>query len=123
MANNRIDGNLIISGNLQVDGSRLPALARAEIAQDNFAVYGVPFSLLRVWDAFQTPIGTAGNDDLGLSTGGTYGTDAPYVTGGNMRILGATTRRARFVFTLPAEYVAGESVRISAYAGMITSVA
>lgn len=123
MANNRIDGNLIISGNLQVDGSRLPALARAEIAQDNFAAYGVPFSLLRVWDAFQTPIGTAGNDDLGLSTGGTYGTDAPYVTGGNMRILGATTRRARFVFTLPPEYVAGESVRISAHAGMITSVA
>jgi hypothetical protein len=123
MANNRIDGNLIISGNLQVDGSRLPALARSELAQDNFAAYGVPFSLLRIWDAFQTPISTATSDDLGLSTGGTFGTNAPYITAGDLKAAGATTRRARFVFTLPAEYVAGESVRISAHAGMITSVA
>lgn len=123
MANNRIDGNLIISGNLQVDGSRLPALARSELAQDNFAAYGVPFSLLRIHDAFQTPISTAASDDLGMSTGGTFGTNAPYITAGDLKATGATTRRARFVFTLPAEYVAGESVRISAHAGMITSVA
>lgn len=123
MANNRIDGNLIISGNLQVDGSRLPALNRSELAQDNFAAYGVPFGELRIWDAFQTPISTAASDDLGFSTGGTYGTNAPYISAGDLKAAGSTTRRARFIFTLPAEYVAGESVRISAYAGMVTSVA
>ena len=74
MATNRIDGNLQVSGNLQVDGQILPAQSRSFLAQDNFANYGIPFSNLRIWDAFQTPIGTAAADDLGLSTGGTYGT-------------------------------------------------
>jgi hypothetical protein len=123
MATNRIDGNLQVSGNLQVDGQILPAQSRSFLAQDNFANYGIPFSNLRIWDAFQTPIGTAAADDLGLSTGGTYGTNAPYISAGDLKNAGATTRRARFMFTLPPEYVAAESVRISAIAGMITSVA
>lgn len=123
MATNRIDGNLQISGNLQVDGQLLPAQSRSFLAQDNFAVYGIPFSLLRIWDAFQTPLSTAANDDLGLSTGGTWGTNAPYISAGDLKNAGATTRYARFLFTLPPEYVAGESVRIAAHAGMVTTAA
>ncbi len=123
MATNRFDGNVQISGNIQVDGQILPAQSRSFLAQDNFAIYGIDFAALRVHDAFSTLIATAASDDLGISTGGTHGTEAPYITAGNVRTLGSTTRRARFLFTLPPEYVAAESVRISAHAGMVTSVA
>lgn len=123
MASSRIDGDLLVSGRVQADSGFFPALARSGLAQDNFAVYGIDFAALRVWDAFSTLIATAASDDLGISTGGTWGTHAPYITAGDVKTLGATTRRARFLFTLPAEYVSAESVRISAWAGMTTTVA
>lgn len=122
MATTRFPDSVQITGNLQVDGS-INSRPRSELIQDNFAVFGIPFSLLRIHDAFQTPISTAASDDLGLSTGGTFGTNNPYISGGDLKTLGATTRRARFTFTLPPEYVAGESVRIVANAGMVTTAA
>lgn len=123
MATVRFPEDVTISGNLQVDGSILPGITRATLIQTDFAEYGVPFATLHIWDAMQTAISTAGNDDLGLSTGGTFGTDAPYISAGDLKAAGATTRRARFLFTLPPEYVAGQSVRIVATAGMVTTVA
>lgn len=123
MALSRIDGSVQISGNLQVDGNILPLRPRSEIAQTDFAAYGIPVAQLRIHDAFATPISAAASDDLGISTGGTFGTDAPYITAGDLKAAGATTRRARFLFTLPAEYVSAESVRISAFAGMVTTAA
>ena len=122
MATTRFPDSVQIAGNLQVDGT-IASRPRSELIQDNFAEYGVPMNQLRVFDAFATPIGSAASDDLGLSTGGTYGTDSPYITAGDMKAAGSTTRRARFLFTLPPEYVAGESVRIIAHAGMITTAA
>jgi len=118
----RFAESVSISGNLQVDGS-LNSRPRSELIQDNFAIYGIPFSNLRIWDAFQTGISTAASDDLGLSTGGTWGTNNPYISAGDLKAAGATTRRTRFLFTLPPEYVDGESVRIVATAGMVTTVA
>lgn len=123
MATVRFPEDVSIAGNLQLDGSLLPGLPRASLIQTDFAEYGIAFPNLRIWDAMQNHISTAGTDDLGLSTGGTFGTDSQYVTGGDMKMLGATTRRARLLFTLPPEYVAGQSVRIVATAGMITTVA
>lgn len=123
MSTVRFPEDVSIAGNLQLDGSLLPGVPRASLIQTDFAEYGIGFANLRVWDAMQTAIGTAANDDLGLSTGGTFGTDSQYITGGDMKTLGATTRRARFLFTLPPEYVAGQSVRIVATAGMVTTVA
>lgn len=123
MAAVRFPDDVQVSGNLQVDGLILPGITRAQLIQDNFVEYGIDFSALRVHDAFGTLIGTAGTDDLGVSSGGTYGTNAPYIDGGDQKALGATTRRARFLFTLPPEYVTGQSVRIVAHAGMITTVA
>ena len=123
MASVRFPDDVQVAGNLQVDGLILPGVTRAQLVQDNFVEYGVDFSRLRVHDAFATPIGTAATDDLGISTGGTFGADAPYISGGDQKALGATTRYARFLFTLPPEYVAGQSVRIVANAGMVTTVA
>lgn len=123
MASTRIPTDVSIDGNLTVTGSILPVRPRTDLLQEDFAPFGVPITSLRVWDAFQTPIGTAGSDDLGLSTGGTYGVSAPYVSAGDLKAAGATTRYARFLFALPHTYVGAQSVRISAAAGMITTVA
>lgn len=123
MATSRIDGDLNVSGNVTVGGSVLPGITRANMIQEDFAAYPVRFTDLRVWDAYQTAIGTAGSDDLGLSTGGTWGINAPYISAGDLKAAGATTRRARFLYTLPPEYVAGQSIRISAFSGMITTAA
>jgi len=122
MASTRFPDSVQITGNLQVDGN-INARPRSELIQDNFAVYGIPMSILRVHDAFGTGIGTAASDDLGLSTGGTFGTNNPYISAGDLKAAGATTRRARFTFTLPPEYVSAESVRIVATAGMVTTAA
>ena len=117
----RIPNNVDIQGDLTVRGT-LPTIQRSGLQQENFASYSVDLVNLRVWDAFQTALGTAASDDLGVATG-TFGTGLPYVSTGDLKAAGATTRRARFVFQLPAEYVAGESVRITANAGMVTTVA
>jgi len=123
MSSVRFPEDVSIAGNLQLDGSLLPGIARSSLIQNDFAEYGIPFPRLRIHDAMQTPLSTAASDDLGLSTGGTFGSDSHYLTAGDCKALGATTRRARFLFTLPPEYVAGQSVRIAAIAGMLTTVA
>lgn len=124
MANpTRFPGDIVVAGDIQRSGSILPGISRSELVQDNFAEFGIDLPSLRIWDAFQTPIGTAASDDLGLSTGGTFGTSAPYISAGDLKAAGATTRRARFLFTLPPNYVTGESIRIIAAAGMVTTVA
>jgi hypothetical protein len=123
MAATRFPDDVNVAGNLQVDGSILPGITRATLIQDNFVEYGIPFSALRVHDAFASLIATAGTDDLGISSGGTFGTAAPYITADDLKAAGATTRYARFLFTLPGEYVAAQSVRIIAQAGMVTTAA
>jgi hypothetical protein len=117
----RLPANIDIQGNLTVRGTKTTS-ARSELVQDNEAEYPIWPQLWRVWDAFQTLLGTAGSDDLGIATG-TFATATPYVTGGDMKALGATTRYARALVQLPAEYVAGETVIIAADAGMLTTVA
>ncbi len=122
MASVRFPEDVEIGGNLRVGGALLPARARAEMQQDNEAQIPIPFGALRVWDAFATVIGAAGSDDLGLSSGGTWGTNAPYITAGDVKNTSGT-RYARFLYTLPPEYVSGETVRIVAHAGMVTTAA
>lgn len=100
----------------------MPLRPRGELVQEDFAIYGIDFSRLRIHDAFATPLSAAGSDDLGISSGGTFGTDAPYVTSGDVKAA-TTTRRLRFLFTLPPEYVTQQSVRVALHAGMITTVA
>lgn len=118
----RFPDGVSIAGDLKVAGN-MPTRPRSNLIQEDFAQFGIRVPELRIHDAFQTPISSAASDDLGISTGGTYGTDAPYITAGDLKAAGATTRRARFLFTLPECYVAGQSVRFVAYSGMVTTVA
>jgi hypothetical protein len=102
MATVRFPEDVSIAGNLQVDGLLLPGVTRGTLIQNDFQEYGINPAILRIHDAFATPISAAANDDLGISSGGTYGTDAPYITADDLKAVGATTRYARFLFTLAA---------------------
>lgn len=117
-------GDVQVQGNLQVNGTRSPSFNRSELTQDNLAVYPLNHTDWRVWDAVQTNLpGTAASDDLSI-VGGTWGTGVPSIQTGDLKNnAGVTTRYARIKFQLPPEYVAGETVTLRAYAGMITTVA
>lgn len=116
-----VHGDLIVAGNLRVDGS-VPAIARASLAQDADAAFVVPMTSLRVWDAIATNLpGAAANDDLGLD-GGTWATDSPCISAGDVKA-STSTRYARFQVALPAEYDAGQTVTLRFHAGMKTTVA
>jgi hypothetical protein len=103
------------------DLSGITGLPRDSITQEDLKAYPLPIENWRVWDAFQTALGTAGTDDLGIATG-TFGTGLPYITTGDVKTLTAT-RYARALFTLPPEYVAGETIQIRFATGMITTIA
>lgn len=118
----RFNDDVTIVGDLTVSGN-MPQVGRARIQQTQLASYLLPFYVWRVHDAIGTLIGTAGNDDLGV-TGDTFGTDIPYITAGDQKNnTSLNTRYARCVFQLPVEYDAGQDIRIRASAGMVTTVA
>lgn len=119
------DGDdLVVPGNLSVHGTIGPPRARSSIlAQEDLAKYPIKMTDWRVFDAMQTNIpGTPASDDLGL-IGTTHGTDCPYLSTGDLKAAGATTRRARCTVAMPVEYQAGETVNIVVSAGMKTTIA
>lgn len=110
------DGDVI-----EVLGNVIGSVARADITQQDLAVYPVALELFRVHDALQTALPTtAANDDLGL-TAGTFGTSAPVLNsvdfGGT-----STTAYGRVRVPVPVEYVAGQTVTLRVNAGMLTTV-
>jgi hypothetical protein len=116
-----VPNNMRVGGNLRVDGD-MPVTARSNLVQDAAAEYAVPLVLLRVHDALHTNLpGTSATDDLALS-GGTFGTDSPKITTGDVKA-STVTRYARFQFELPPEYDGGETVTLRMHAGMETTVA
>lgn len=116
------DGNLRVTGNLQVDGKRNPSTDRDEFTQENLVPY--PISLVTCFvDTTGQPLPSAATGTILTLAPGTYGTGAPALSAGDLKAAGATTRRARCVMPLPAEYVAGQTVQIRASAGMLTTVA
>lgn len=117
----RFDGDVRVTGNLQVDGTT-PNVPRSQLTQDAATIYPVPMTSLRVWDALATNLpATGGTDDLGLY-GGTFATNSPKISTGDVKNTSAT-RYARFQFQLPAEYDAGQTVTLRFSAGMETTVA
>ena len=118
-----LPGDLIVPGSLRV-GSISPPIAKANIlALAELQPFPIPLTDWRVWDAMQTLLpGTPSADDLGL-VGGTFGTATPSVRTEDLKTLGATNKRARFLVDIPWEYQAGESLTIRFKAGMITTVA
>lgn len=98
-------------------------IATSKMAQRVLAESVVPVHSFRVWDAVASnPVSAAANDDLGLVTG-TWATNPVRLTGGDMKALGATTRRIYFSVPIPANYDDGETIQIRIRAKMETSVA
>jgi hypothetical protein len=118
-----IPGDLVIGGNLRLGGNISPAIPKSDIlALAEYQEFPIPLTDFRVWDAMQTLLpGTPSADDLGL-VGGTFGTATPSVRSEDLKALGATNKRARFLVQLPWEYEAGQSVKLRITAGMITTV-
>jgi hypothetical protein len=90
---------------------------RATWAQEDAVVYPIPLTDLRTWDNLAVNIpATAANDDLALVTG-TAGSAAPQVQGADF---GATNddKYTSFMFKLPPEYVAGETITLRCRAAM-----
>lgn len=119
-----LPGDLIVPGNLRVNGSISPAIAKSSVlALAELQAFPIPLTDFRVWDAMQTNLpGTPATDDLGL-VGGTFGTATPSIRTEDLKAAGATNKYARFLVQLPWEYVAGESVTLRFKSGMITTVA
>lgn len=110
-----------IAGDITIGGELLPLRPRSSFEQEALAVYPVPIADLRVFDAFQTLLGTPASDDLGITTPD-HGTGIPYVSSGDVKNTTAT-RKLRFEFTLPPEYDPQQTVRVRLAGGMITTIA
>ena len=113
-----------VSESLAIGDTGISAQTRATIlTQDANAIFPVMLTDLRVWDAYQTNLpGTAATDDLAL-IGGTFATAPPTISAGDLKAAGATTRYARFQVQLPECYDPGQTVTLSLYSGMKTTVA
>lgn len=117
----QILGDLVVSGQLQA-ATILPGLVRRTDLQSDTGTFRISLLSWRVWDALISSLpAAAANDDLGLIQG-TFGTNSPTIQAGDLKAAGATTRYARTVFSLPAEYVSGSAITIRTHAGMKTTV-
>lgn len=117
--------NLVVTGaTLTNDAlSSNAAIARTKLAQDTAQPFSIPLTSFRTWDAIATNLpGTAAADDLGLDDG-TFGTAHPHLTAGDLKAAGATSRYARVLVQIPAEYDDGETCNLLVHAGMLTTVA
>lgn len=125
MDQQRIPNDLIVDGDLSAGGtiSFSEGLARDQLQLEDLVEFAVPLTDCRVHDALQTNLpGTSSSDDLAL-VGGTFGSASPSLQTYDVKTAGAVTLRARLQVKLPAEYVAGETVRLRLRAGMKTTVA
>jgi hypothetical protein len=121
MAANKIIGDTQIEGNLTIvngdillataDKEILPDRPRSNLQQEPLVDFPVPFDRLFVWDSGQPLPATAATDDLAFKSG-TFGTSVTTISAGDCKTLGATTRRARFLYEIPPEYDAGETFTI-----------
>lgn len=123
MATQRFDGDVEITGALRVSGTYTGPIARSNIITGDTAIYELPFTLFRVWNAMHTNLPTIGSsDDLGLASG-TFGSALPNLRTQDMNAAGAVTEYARTMFTLPREYSPASAITLRLAALMITSVA
>lgn len=106
-----------LSGNAEIQHTQL----RQRVLQ----TFPVPWTQFRVWDAWHTnPVGTAGTDDLALSTGALVGSGAAgTINAGDCKNLGATTRRIACFVPIPDHYDDGETIQLRIRAAMATTVA
>lgn len=106
--------------NILIRGSISPPIVRTSLTQESYSEFDVSHVDMRIWDAVQTVITTAASDDLGL-TAGAHGTGIWYITAGSLGTAGATTRRCRFRFRMPREYVASQAAKFTFTSGITGS--
>jgi hypothetical protein len=121
MASNIFPGDVLIQGALTVTNGISGSLARTGLVSEALTNVGIPLTNFRVWDAFQTLLGTAGSDDMGIGTGA-FGTGLPYLVSSNADNT-SITQYARALIQLPPQYVAAGAIQVRLAAGMLTSVA
>ncbi len=116
----RINGNTVIGGGW---ANVSPGIPRASLLQDDLATYTIPLTDFRVWDALHTNLpGTSATDDLAL-VGGTFTSASPTIQTSDLQDAGATSRYARVMIRIPAEYVGAQTVTLRFHAGMKTNPA
>lgn len=118
-----LTGPVIIDGSLTVSGGISPRRGRSEIEQQNLVAYPRRFSDLYCWDAPADKLpDLSADDNLGLEPG-TFGTNQVSAQTYNMASQGAKTLYFGDEFSLPPEYVGGESIQIQIAAAMLTTLA
>ena len=102
------------------------SLSRAKLTQDDLQKYDLPLENFVVHDEPGTPLPATGanpQDDFGV-TGATYGTNSiALITRDEKANAGAHAVYGRTSYTLPPEYVAGQTLQIVVVAGANTTVA
>ena len=107
--------NYTIAGNADI--------ATTKLAQRVLAESITPLTQARTWDAVATNLpASASSDDLGLVSG-TWGTNPARITAGDVKALGATTRRLYVAIPIPANYEDGQTIQLQIRAKMETTVA
>jgi len=99
----------------------LPVIPREDLEQDANKLFEIPPREMFVFDSGAVLPTAGASDDLGFYQG-THGTNFPYVGTGDFTAT-SVTRKARFTFTLPPEYVSDGAIFIRFRAGMVTTVA
>ncbi len=118
---NQVEGDFRVTGNMLLGGDLKPPLGREKLLQEENTVVPQRLTDLVVWDSGQPLPATPASTTLGL-VAGTFGTGNLYLSAGDLKAAGATTRRARMTVTLPSNYVAGQTVTLRFSAGMKTTV-
>lgn len=97
-------------------------IPRTDLDQDASMLHAIPLKDIFIWDNVSaTALTTAGADDLGIYPG-THGTHFPYIGTADVKNAGCT-RKCRFTFVVPPEYVAAGAIYILSRSGMVTTVA
>jgi len=99
------------------------AIDPSKMAQRVLQSFPVPLTAARVHDNWASNLpSSASADDLGLVSG-TWGTDSPTISAGDLKAAGATTRYASFAIPVPANYDSGETLTLRVAAAVETTVA
>lgn len=114
--------DVAVLGSLTVHGELLPRRSRTQLLDlDSNAIFNVPFERWRIHDSVNTNLpGTAAGDDLALIAGA-HGTGGWYLETADGAIAN-TTWNARQLIRVPPTWGAGESLSLTVYGGMNTTV-
>lgn len=116
------DDTITVTGTADFRGpvTMREGLQRTYLREEPEVAFSIPLRDFYVWDSGVTLPTAATADDLGYVTQ-TYGTGNNVINSGDCKAA-TTTRYARVTVRLPECYVAGETVKLVASAGMKTTV-